>query len=618
MRERLPMMDEGQPGGERTAALPSGVRPLEGLDLGEAARFGPELTALVELSRASIPLAPGYLVRLAESPPGRLAAALRRVLDVAPAARMRPVFPSSDAWERFGRGVGVPQDVLAEHDLHARASELVDALREVLGSRALAVAVRVLACDVEPSGCALSADMSQGDPDELGVWARGEPAARWRIDRRSLRVTQRGGGVGAPEATAIADLADRAQLTLGRPVEIEWTASGGRFVVAGVRNLQLPASVGAGSWRRVALVAADDGPVAPLAADALQLALGHDPSASDPVVRRIFARPYRRMDASVPRFQRHGAAVSFARAAARAARVASDVADPLAAARAFHHSVRQRLGYLDATALHTLSERQLVEALRERFGLVAEAFALLDRGREATGAVLTALEAAAGPLSDATIGVLAAPRRTRTRERIEGEVRALASDIRAAYGEVVPAERLRGDLRSRFSALRQGLRDVRPLGIDVRPDATGASDALVHGTLLEASLPEGFPSESTRRHVGRQVAARTASRPLGAARELVVTPLLVLLGRVAKAKGAVADDLAAALLRLRRAALVAGERLADRGILEAPDDTLMLQMAELEEALSGEPGAYAARARLRREDDARWARYDAPRRLEPR
>ena len=69
---------------------------------------------------------------------------------------------------------------------------------------------------------------------------------------------------------------------------------------------------------------------------------------------------------------------------------------------------------------------------------------------------------------------------------------------------------------------------------------------------------------------------------------------------------------------MREAAVVAGERLCDAGVLETPEDALYMDVEELEQALEGEPGAYAARVRLRREDDQRWARYEAPRRLRAR
>jgi hypothetical protein len=72
------------------------------------------------------------------------------------------------------------------------------------------------------------------------------------------------------------------------------------------------------------------------------------------------------------------------------------------------------------------------------------------------------------------------------------------------------------------------------------------------------------------------------------------------------------------MLRLRNAAREAGRRLADAGLVDEPDDALYLSLDEIDQGLAGEPGAYAARVRLRREDDARWAKWTAPRRIEPR
>jgi hypothetical protein len=85
--------------------------------------------------------------------------------------------------------------------------------------------------------------------------------------------------------------------------------------------------------------------------------------------------------------------------------------------------------------------------------------------------------------------------------------------------------------------------------------------------------------------------------------------------RLSDAKGTVAEGLSAANLRLRDAAIEIGRRLVERGVLDEPDDALYLYVAEIQEALSGEPGAYAARVRLRREEDARWRAFEPPTRL---
>ena len=122
-------------------------------------------------------------------------------------------------------------------------------------------------------------------------------------------------------------------------------------------------------------------------------------------------------------------------------------------------------------------------------------------------------------------------------------------------------------------------------------------------------------AERARRDAVRRLRATARALPLGAAREAIVVSVTVLLARVADAKGSASEGLAAALLRLRRAACEAGRRLVDAGILDHADDALYMDFSELEQALADEPGAYAARVRLRREEDARWSSYDAPRRL---
>jgi len=88
--------------------------------------------------------------------------------------------------------------------------------------------------------------------------------------------------------------------------------------------------------------------------------------------------------------------------------------------------------------------------------------------------------------------------------------------------------------------------------------------------------------------------------------------------RLAAAKGEVAEGLADANLRVREVALEIGRRLVERGVLDEDDDVLYLYIPEIQDALEGEPGAYTARVRLRREEDARWRGFEAPTRLPPR
>ena len=54
------------------------------------------------------------------------------------------------------------------------------------------------------------------------------------------------------------------------------------------------------------------------------------------------------------------------------------------------------------------------------------------------------------------------------------------------------------------------------------------------------------------------------------------------------------------------------------GLLERAGDALYMTLEEIEQALEGELGAYAARVRLRREDDRRWRNFEAPRMIRAR
>mgnify|MGYP003472814159 CR=1 FL=1 len=60
---------------------------------------------------------------------------------------------------------------------------------------------------------------------------------------------------------------------------------------------------------------------------------------------------------------------------------------------------------------------------------------------------------------------------------------------------------------------------------------------------------------------------------------------VLLVERLARAKGVVAEGLSWALLHLRRAALEAGQRLAREGLLDAADDALYMPLTEIEQLL---------------------------------
>ncbi len=162
------------------------------------------------------------------------------------------------------------------------------------------IPVRVVGSEALPGGAA-SADVV-GDPDGLSVWSRGHRASPWRIDRRSGRTEEKGEGLDVHKAEQVADLVDRVQLALGLPVEIEWVVQHGRPVVLTLLPLTFDATFTDGVWRRVALVAADEGTVAPLAIDALDRAFASEEPGPqvEANVRRVYARPHRRRGPGAP------------------------------------------------------------------------------------------------------------------------------------------------------------------------------------------------------------------------------------------------------------------------------------------------------------------------------
>ena len=131
----------------------------------------------------------------------------------------------------------------------------------------------------EEEGRAVSADPSGADPDEVQVFGRGAP---WRIDRRSTRVSEPGDGLDVVLVERVADLVDRAQLVLGFPVEVEWVETAEGLVLRSIQPLELQRQYADGAWRRVALTAADEGVVAPLTIDALNMTVRELKSPRDP------------------------------------------------------------------------------------------------------------------------------------------------------------------------------------------------------------------------------------------------------------------------------------------------------------------------------------------------
>jgi hypothetical protein len=451
-----------------------------------------------------------------------------------------------------------------------------------------------------PRGVAASLEPSSGDPQLVAVIPEGEAEAFW-VDRRTMRIQEwpRTSLALEDDIVLAADLADRAQLALGEPVLIRFGQHEGRLAVEAVRRLEARLTFTNASYRKLSPLASGSGTLAPLSVDAIDRALRLEADHGDePRVRRIFARAYRRIDAHHTPWSERGR--EALRALGALARLGRDVTLSLADARKFRSELATALGKHDAVDLARLDRADLVDALRGRMALVTAALVLLERARLGTLSLLPALEALCGVLARDLIDTLADPQRTPERRAIEARLREVA-ERKGASAEV---ER---------QALRRTLRHLRVLGMDVRPDVMGADDAHLDAAIVEAVQHEHEASDAARKRAERSVLAQAARGPLGPLGVAPAGGLVVLIGRLAQAKGAVAEGLSAALLRLRAAGLEAGRRLAQEGILERADDALYMPLDEIEEALEGELGAYAARVRLRREDDRRWRNFRAPR-----
>jgi hypothetical protein len=146
----------------------------------------------------------------------------------------------------------------------------------------------------------------------------------------------------------------------------------------------------------------------------------------------------------------------------------------------------------------------------------------------------------------------------------------------------------------------------------------GASDEDLAQAVLEARSLQLADPRRAREEAKSALLKLSYKGPLGIAGVAPAGALLLLFERLALAKGTLAESLAAALLRLRGGAMEAGRRLMLEGILERAEDALYMPLSEIVEALEGELGAYAARVRLRREDDRRWRNFAAPRWLAAR
>ncbi|MBW2463832.1 MAG: hypothetical protein JRH11_19435 [Deltaproteobacteria bacterium] len=601
-----------------------GVQSLASLTVGEAKGLGEEAVALAQLAARGVPLAEGLIVSLrGDAPHRRLGEAVAQIRERGVRLVLTPLFPTRALAARFERSPGFRAEVALADDPAEKMADFLDAVtttevRAALGGALSRLSVRVVVVEEGAVGRAASADPVAGDPDEIRVW---ETAANpWRVDRRTNRVIAEGEGrLDGFAASTVADLADRAQLALGRPAEVSFCRSRGRYTVSGVGPLAIRPSFTAAPFRIVVLVAPDEGTVAPLAIDTLDKALREeDPANDEASVRRIYARPYRRLVAPTRVIERRGAGdpVSVARASLRAARVAGDVATPLAACRRFEQGLASRLESLDSVEFAALDDEAFLEHLRERQRLVIEATRLLDRGRTATIAVLTALEATIGSIPRECYPALASPRPTRGRRKLHDRLARFAKKL---DGKVPDSPRgLTRTHQKKWAELSVEFAEIRPLGIDVTPLPHGGHDARLAAALRQGLAEADERAERNRRNAVRRLLATARGKSFGRAREGIVRSLGVMLSRVASAKGRVAEGLSAAMLRLRAGAIEAGRRLEERDLVDEPGDALYLHLAEIEQGLMGEPGAYAARVRLRREDDERWRCYEAPRRIDGR
>ncbi|MFT3921916.1 MAG: hypothetical protein QM778_05220 [Myxococcales bacterium] len=406
------------------------------------------------------------------------------------------------------------------------------------------------------------------------------------------------------------------QLLLGEPVLLRYELHQERACVVGVRKLRPRIRFTNESYRETAALVATSSTLAPLSVDALSRALrleGDD--GEEPRVRRLFGRAYRVVDEHHTPWKLEQR--EALRRLNRLSRLGRHVASSLADARRFRASAAGAVTLFDAVRLGDLDRRDLVETLETRMRLVTDAMGLLERSRLATLGLLPALEAACGSVPRDLFDALAAPERAEERARLDARLSALARRCLDEQGEVqVPAAA--SHLHQEWLELRDELSRVRILGMDVRPQAMGFADEDLKQALAEAySLLRSDP-DGARAGAKSALLKLSLRGPLGALGVAPAGALLLLFERLALAKGDLAEALAAALLRLRTAAVEAGQRLMLDGILERGEDALYMPLSEIEEALEGELGAYAARVRLRREDDRRWRNFSAPRWLAAR
>lgn len=440
-------------------------------------------------------------------------------------------------------------------------------------------------------------------------------SAALRIERASMRPLEgqtHDWPLDLVEAAAIA--CERAELVVGAPVSLELGGDTPSLEKTRATRIELTPAFSPSPYRLVSLLSHDEGPIAPLAVDALAQAL--EQGVEDGVVR-VYARAYRRLHraslAQEPEAPRH----SLVLATRRTAEAALEASELHAEARALRATTIQRCVELDAVDLARLPRSSLGRALRERRELVAAPQRWLDRARASTGTALDVLRRTLGEIPDDLVEDLVAVRAPDERRRREEALASFGRALLASRGrdELEPGD-IPAELLVHAEALRARLVDLRPLSLDVRPLPYGHS--LKELAIAADRLARMDDPEDRRAHAHEAVRALARAQGSSPARQGLVRGLLSLFSHLAAAKGEVADAMALASTRLRSAAVEVGTRLHEEGILEQAEDALYLGVDELEEALRGEACAFAARARSRRDEDQRFRRLKPPRRLEPR
>jgi hypothetical protein len=614
----------------------AGVRELSSMRRDELFAMGEEASDLARIVDLGVPFGAVWIVGLSDDAEGRVMAVVTAALaldfahpvvelgsffrNYALANRLRRLFPESIALRRGD-------------DVRRKVRELFRSLDSgemmiALGGLRTDVGVRITVRDDGAVGRVASIDPRNGDPEIVAVWS--DSHSPWKLDRKTMRVleephpSREHTALPQDTITKAADLADRAQLALGRPVELSFAHLRGRLVVLGVRPVSVEPCFSDATFRRVALLSADEGVIAPLAIDALDRALrASDASVEEARVARFYARAYRRVDAkpgatSAGVASIDGPSAFFTRMARKGTRVATDLTRPVSAVREFERSLSIRFAEFDLQDRASADRGVLLGTIRDRMRTAVEALSLLESARVATLTAITALEAISGPLPRECVYALATIRRTRVRRQADERLLRLARHLTDQLGEIPETHRVPAALRQRWDEVRRALLDLRPLGVDVRPLPYGSDDRVLRAALIDALRTPLDAEEDARREALRRLIATVRGQPLGRGRELFVSSIAVGLTDLAEIKGRIGEALAASMLRLRRGACRVGAHLVEHGMVDEPEDALYLDLAEIEEALAGEPGAYASRVRLRREADARWRNFEPPRRLSAR